>query len=185
MKYYVETPIELYTYEELNKKTKARIENNKVQQMLDIIPYESASPNMKKAIDKAKEMKTPWFTTSYMYDYCYSEIVKNIKADEALYNRHGKPIVFSNEKGDYFLYGALLTPAEQDHEFVPVHDVEKIMMLAGSKELFAKTATANAFKPSLLNRFAKYHNAAEIRAEVEKEVEDNIKYYMKSSVTQR
>ena len=34
--------------------------------------------NMKKACLKAANMKTPWFTRSYVFDYCIDEIMESV-----------------------------------------------------------------------------------------------------------
>ncbi|MFA5396657.1 MAG: hypothetical protein WC346_11680 [Methanogenium sp.] len=80
--------IDLYEYNELDEKAKEKAIDTEVKDCLQTIPYENMSPNMKKAIDKAESMLTPWFTGSYIWEYCKDEIEETLTT--YLFLKNGK-----------------------------------------------------------------------------------------------
>lgn len=48
--------------------------------------------NFERACDKAEELKTPWFTGSYVYDYCKDEIIEQIVINKYLFDEEGELI---------------------------------------------------------------------------------------------
>lgn len=65
----------VYSFNELSEKSKEFAINDYINNWcLKVLQYEEMSNNMKKAIDKANAMQTPWFAGSYIYEYCLAEI---------------------------------------------------------------------------------------------------------------
>ena len=70
--------IEVYEFNELSESAKMRAINDCINWMLENIDYDTMSDNMKRACLKAANMKTPWFTGSYVFDYCIDEIMESV-----------------------------------------------------------------------------------------------------------
>lgn len=76
----------VYSFEELSKIAQDEVINNYINFYTEVIPYEDISDDMKKAVNKAESMQTPWFTGSYIYEYCLEEIMEGVKSYEYLEN---------------------------------------------------------------------------------------------------
>ena len=76
----------VYGFNELSETAQGKVMNEYLKFILEVIPYEDMSNNMKKAIDRANSMHTPWFTGSYIYDYCLDELIESINSYEYLEN---------------------------------------------------------------------------------------------------
>ena len=74
---------EVYSYDELDQEIKDKIINDEVALILNF-DYSDQSKQVKKAIDKAEEMLTPWFAGSYVWDYAKDEVLENIRDREYL-----------------------------------------------------------------------------------------------------
>lgn len=85
MKVYTKT-FEVYQYKELSKESKEVAINNYINFIIEVIPYNDLSDNIKKAIDKAEAMYTPWFTGNYIYEYALLEIEENLEKESFLIN---------------------------------------------------------------------------------------------------
>ena len=70
--------IKIYEFSELDEHAKMKAVNNYINFLLEALPYEDMTDDMKKAIDKAEHIKTPWFAGSYIFDYCIDEITENV-----------------------------------------------------------------------------------------------------------
>jgi len=70
--------IEVYGFSELGNDAKKQAINDCIHCMLEDIEYDNMTENMRKAIGKAENMKTPWFAGSYVYEYCLNEIMENV-----------------------------------------------------------------------------------------------------------
>ena len=70
--------IEVYEFNELSESAKMEVINNHINFMLEVVEYKDMSENMKLACDKAERMKTPWFSGSYIFDYCIDEIMESV-----------------------------------------------------------------------------------------------------------
>ncbi len=75
---------EVYEYKELAEDAKNKAIGDYINFILECIPYNDLSENMKKAADKADSMQTPWFTGSYIYEYALTEIEDNLQDDRFL-----------------------------------------------------------------------------------------------------
>ena len=80
----------VYKFDELTDRAKEEAISDHINFMLEVIQYENASDNFKKTIDKAEAMQTPWFTGSYIYEYCKDEVIENIKINEYEFTEDGK-----------------------------------------------------------------------------------------------
>ena len=87
--------IEAFKFDELSEDAQAKAINEHIEFLLEVIPYEEGTKNFKKAIDKATEMRTPWFTASYVYDYCKKQILEDLSVSE--FKANGK-IFISNQE---------------------------------------------------------------------------------------
>ena len=70
--------IEVYEFNELSESAKMEVINEHINFLLEVTDYNDMSDNMKKACLKAANMKTPWFTGSYVFDYCIDEIMESV-----------------------------------------------------------------------------------------------------------
>ncbi len=75
---------EVYEYKELAEDAKNKVINNYINFIIECVPYKYLSENMKKAVDKANSMQTPWFTGSYIYEYALDEILEGVKQNKYL-----------------------------------------------------------------------------------------------------
>lgn len=73
---------DVYDFDELGEKVKEKVINNCIQFFVECYDYDSLSPAMQKAVDKAERMQTPWFIGSYIWDYAESEILEECKSFE-------------------------------------------------------------------------------------------------------
>lgn len=76
----------VYSFIELSDDVKSKVINDYINFILEVISYDKMSIDMKKAIDKANSMQTPWFAGSYIYEYCLNEIMENVNQYEYLEN---------------------------------------------------------------------------------------------------
>jgi hypothetical protein len=83
------TETKVYKFDELSQEAKDRAINDMIRFEIEVTPYDELSDNFKKAVDKAEEMRTPWFTGSYVYEYCLPEIIETIKANEYEFTEDG------------------------------------------------------------------------------------------------
>ncbi len=81
--------IKAYEFKDLNKDAQNKAITDYIKFMMDSIPYEYGSDNYRKAIDEAKDMKTPWFSPMYIYKYCKDEIIDAIEMNEYLFDEKG------------------------------------------------------------------------------------------------
>ena len=72
----------VYNFEELPSLSQEVAINKHIRFIMECQPYDEMSENMKKAVDKAESLQTPWFTGGYIYDYCKDEIIEEIKLNE-------------------------------------------------------------------------------------------------------
>lgn len=75
---------EVYEYKELSENAKNKVIDDYINFIIECIPYNDLSENMRKAVDKADHMKTPWFTGSYIYEYALDEILEGVKQNKYL-----------------------------------------------------------------------------------------------------
>jgi hypothetical protein len=76
----------VYKFSELSEKAKDRVIEDRIN---DMVQYEWAE--FKKAIDMSERMQTPWFTGSYVWEYCGKGIVAALTEDqECKYTKDGK-----------------------------------------------------------------------------------------------
>ena len=88
---------EVYKYEELDEYAQTRAMCDEVDFYMEVKVYElfdssgEIKPEHKdsslyRAVKKAEEMQTPWFLGNYILEFCYNEVMENIKAREYLKN---------------------------------------------------------------------------------------------------
>ena len=72
----------VYKFNELSKKAKDRAIVEHIQFWIETIPYEEMAGNLKKAVNEAERLQTPWFTHEIVYDYCKDEVIDEIKLND-------------------------------------------------------------------------------------------------------
>lgn len=83
----------VYQFSELSKEAQEQVINDRIN---DMIQYECEDhyknwPEFKRAVDKAEEMQTPWFTGSYVYEYCGADIIAGLNENtDCQYTKDGK-----------------------------------------------------------------------------------------------
>lgn len=79
-----------YEFEDLSEKAKGRVLSEQINLWLETREYRTKHKgNYERAIDKAEEMKTPWFAGEYVLEYCEKELIRDIKANKYLFNEKG------------------------------------------------------------------------------------------------
>lgn len=64
-----------FDFVELSDEVQSKIIDSTIEFVLSTTKYEEMSDNMKKAVDTADRLLTPWFTAGYVWDYCREEIL--------------------------------------------------------------------------------------------------------------
>lgn len=74
----------IYKFDELDENTQNSVVSNYIQDWLYSVDYEklNKNSNLFKAIKKAEELQTPWFTIQYVYDYNKKVILRNVRKEE-------------------------------------------------------------------------------------------------------
>lgn len=85
--------INTYSFNELSKEAKNRAISDHIEFWLEAKLYNEENPgNFEKAINEAERMQTPWFTSSYVLDYCKDEIIEEININDYAFKSDGKLI---------------------------------------------------------------------------------------------
>jgi uncharacterized membrane-anchored protein YjiN (DUF445 family) len=79
--------INVYDYDELRKEYQQKVIRETIEFILAVYPEEELSENIKKGIDRAEELNTPWFMDAYIMDYAEKEILDT--AREFQYDSYG------------------------------------------------------------------------------------------------
>ena len=80
-----------YEFNELSEEAKNRAINDHIEFWCECRQYDEENKgNFERAVDKAEEMRTPWFVGEYIADYCMDEIIKEIELNEYLFDVNGK-----------------------------------------------------------------------------------------------
>lgn len=77
---------QVYEYDELTKDAQNKVINDHIKWIIECIPYDKLSLDMKRAVDKSESMQTPWFVGSYIYEYAMNEILEYVKTQSYLIN---------------------------------------------------------------------------------------------------
>jgi hypothetical protein len=83
---------DVYQFNELGEVARKRAIESAISFYMESVPYEEMSTTMQQACDKADDMRTPWFTGSYIWDYCEDEIIESCEGyeyteDGSIFNR--------------------------------------------------------------------------------------------------
>jgi len=81
-----------YPYAELDEMAQEKAVNEHIDFLMETVSYEDAEeyhPNLKKAYDRAEEMQTPWFTGSYVNDFCKDDIIETMDLNDCLFDEEG------------------------------------------------------------------------------------------------
>jgi len=82
----VKKEYEVYNFNELSEESKNQAINDTIKFFIECFDYENLSDNMKKAINEAEKMRTPWFIGEYIWEYAKEEILENCRQYEYLKN---------------------------------------------------------------------------------------------------
>lgn len=77
---------EVFTFDELEDQARHRAINDEINFMVEFTNYDQAGPEIKKAIDKAEQIQTPWFIGEYVFEYCKADILEALKGMSFLEN---------------------------------------------------------------------------------------------------
>ena len=74
----------VYQFDELEKKAQDKVINEYIKFVLETTDMDTLDKksNLYKAISKAEEMRTPWFTGSYIWEYCEEEVLSAVRDEE-------------------------------------------------------------------------------------------------------
>lgn len=72
--------INVYSFNELPKNTQDAVIEKRISEMVEyeLEDHYENWPEFKKAIDRAEQLQTPWFTGAYVWDYCKNEILQDV-----------------------------------------------------------------------------------------------------------
>ena len=78
----------VYQFDELEKKAQDKVINEYIKFVLETTDINSLDKksNLLKAHQRAEEMRTPWFTGSYIWEYCEEEVLSAVRDEEYLIN---------------------------------------------------------------------------------------------------
>jgi hypothetical protein len=79
----------VYEFDELPDEAKERAIINEAI-FYNEIDYRHLPDCIKRAVDKAEAMQTPWFTTEYILDDCRSYLIDTIKLNNYTFTIEGK-----------------------------------------------------------------------------------------------
>ncbi len=74
----------VYRFSELSKAAQDKAVSDEINFILEVTDYAKLSSNMKRAVDKAEQMRTPWFTGSYIWDYAKEEVFASVRQNNYL-----------------------------------------------------------------------------------------------------
>lgn len=74
----------IYEYNELSKNSQEKAIYNYIVELVSDVDFATLkkNSNLYKAIKKAEDMRTPWFTNQYVWEYCQKSILKDLKKSE-------------------------------------------------------------------------------------------------------
>lgn len=79
---------QVFKFNELNDNVKEKIVCDYIDYLMQVTDFDkiSKNSNLYKAYKKANDMQTIWFLGSYIWDFCESQIMKEIEKCEYLEN---------------------------------------------------------------------------------------------------
>src|SRR5512146_242474 len=80
---YMTITFEIFPFDELSKEAQQKAIDNYIEFLVETADISSPEidPDLKRAILTAERMQTPWFTGSYVWDYCQEWILRDLKDD--------------------------------------------------------------------------------------------------------
>lgn len=74
----------IYEYNELSEDSQEKAIYDYIEELLNFVDFATLNKNsnLYKAIKKAEDMLTPWFTNQYVWEYCQKSILKDLKKSE-------------------------------------------------------------------------------------------------------
>jgi uncharacterized membrane-anchored protein YjiN (DUF445 family) len=82
--------INVYDYDELKKEYQQKVLMETIEFILAVYNEENLPENVKKGIDRAEELNTPWFMNAYIMDYAEEEILDT--ARQFQYDSYGNVV---------------------------------------------------------------------------------------------
>ena len=72
--------IEGFEFKDLDETAQNKVISDHINFWIDVRKYDEQNKgNYERAIDDAEKNRTPWFTPSYILDYCREEIIEDIE----------------------------------------------------------------------------------------------------------
>lgn len=97
-----------YSYDELSKEAKERVINDTIKFWIETREYDKENKgNFEKAVDKAEEMRTSWFTGEYIYEYCLNELENEVRINRYLFNEKGEMFPLINHVSGKITYNLI------------------------------------------------------------------------------
>lgn len=75
---------DVYDFDELSQDAKDYAIGEQMKFLIEGYEYEMLSPVMKKAVDEAERMRTPWFVGRYIWEYCKDGILEECRSFDYL-----------------------------------------------------------------------------------------------------
>lgn len=91
--------LDVYSFDELSEEGRERAINDYVEFLMDTADINSpeCDPDLKRAILQADRMQTPWFTESYIWEYCEKWILEDLRNPEQFYLKSGEVAISGGE----------------------------------------------------------------------------------------
>lgn len=86
---------QVFKFAELSEEAQEKAINDEINFHLETGLWEEI-PDMVKAVNKAERMQTPWFTGSYVWEYCKDIILNGLNDYEFLADGHLSPEEVTN-----------------------------------------------------------------------------------------
>lgn len=80
--------INVYEFDELEGTAQERAVNDYIKYIMEDYSDDVLTDNMKRAVDKAEQMQTPWFVGEYIWEYAKEEVLELCRQYE--YTENGK-----------------------------------------------------------------------------------------------
>ena len=90
-------PLEIpaYEFKDLCQHAQDRVLNRQIEFWMETREYIEEHPgNFEKAIDEANSIQTPWFTGSYILEYCKEELIEELESLLFDHNGDELPITY-------------------------------------------------------------------------------------------
>ena len=93
-------PVRAFEFSDLSDEAKEKAISERALFLLDLCnsglltekEFKLHYPDVVRAIEKAEEMRTPWFTASYVIEYCRDQLMEEITVNDLLFDVSGNQL---------------------------------------------------------------------------------------------